>query len=63
MAHAGHEVVLFDNLSNSSSDVVQCLEKITGKTIPFVEGDVRDTALLEKMLRDFRWMPSYTFLA
>ena len=54
MAEAGHQVVLFDNLSNSKLDVVQRLEKITGKPIPFVEGDVRNTALLEKTLRDFK---------
>ena len=53
MAEAGHQVVLFDNLSNSKRCVVQRLEKIIGKKIPFVEGDVRDTALLEKTLRDF----------
>ena len=54
MVEAGHQVVLFDNLSNSKPDVVQRLEKITGKNIPFVEGDVRDTKLLEKTLRDFK---------
>ena len=54
MVKAGHNVVLFDNLSNSKSDVVKRLEKITGKNIPFVEGDVRDTALLEKTLGDFK---------
>lgn len=54
MAEAGHSVVLFDNLSNSKPDVVQRIEKITGKSIPLVEGDVRDTALLEKTLRDFK---------
>ena len=54
MVKAGHQVVLFDNLSNSKPDVVQRLEKITGKNIPFVEGDVRDTKLLEKMLKEFK---------
>jgi UDP-glucose 4-epimerase len=54
MVEAGHQVVLFDNLCNSKPDVVQRLEKITGKVIPFVEGDVRDTALLEKTLRDYK---------
>ena len=54
MVEAGHHVVLFDNLSNSKPDVVQRIEKITGKNIPFVEGDVRDSKLLEKTLRDFK---------
>jgi UDP-glucose 4-epimerase len=54
MVEEGHQVILFDNLSNSKLDVVQRLEKITGKKIPFVEGDVRDTKLLEKTLGDFK---------
>jgi UDP-glucose 4-epimerase len=54
MLEANHQVILFDNLSNSKPDVVARLEKITGKKIPFVEGDIRDTALLEKTIRDFK---------
>ena len=34
--------------------MVQRLEKVTGKNIPFVEGDVRDTKLLEKTLKEFK---------
>lgn len=47
---AGHEVVLYDNLSNSNSDVLNRLEDITTTRIPFVKGDVRDTALLIETL-------------
>lgn len=46
----GHKVVLFDNLSNSKASVVQKLEQITGKTMPFIQGDVRDKALLATVL-------------
>ena len=53
MAEAGHKVILFDNLCNSKPDVVTRLKKITGKAIHFVNGDVRDTPLLEKTLVDF----------
>jgi UDP-glucose 4-epimerase len=51
---AGHEVVLFDNLSNSDASVLQSLEKITDKKISFIEGDVRDFELLSKTLRDYK---------
>jgi len=51
---AGFKVVLFDNLSNSRCDVVGKLESITNQTIPFVEGDVRDTSLLAKSIKDFK---------
>lgn len=49
---AGQDVVLFDNLSNSRRDVVERIERITGKDIAFVEGDVRDTGLLRRSLED-----------
>ena len=49
---AGHDVVLLDNLSNSQASVVDRLETITGRRLPFVEGDIRDTSLLERTMRD-----------
>lgn len=54
LIEAGHEVVLFDNLSNSQKDVVSRIEQITRKAIPFVEGDVRDTSLLSKTIIDYQ---------
>ncbi|QKM64029.1 UDP-glucose 4-epimerase GalE [Polynucleobacter tropicus] len=52
LAQAGHEAILFDNLCNSSKDVVQRLEKIIGKPITFIEGDVRNTELLVEVMRN-----------
>lgn len=49
---AGHGVVLFDNLSNSQREVVQRIDEIVGHGVPFVEGDIRDTSLLERTLRE-----------
>src|SRR5690606_5032400 len=46
LLQAGYRVVLYDNLSNSSDAVLEQLEQIAGQPIPFVKGDVRDTALL-----------------
>jgi UDP-glucose 4-epimerase len=51
LAEAGHRVVLYDNLSNSSADVVDRLEEITGQRMPFVKGDVRDVALMTDTLK------------
>ena len=51
LIEAGHNVVLFDNLSNSRRDVVDRLKKITQKDITFIEGDIRDTALLSKTIK------------
>lgn len=50
---AGHPVVLLDNLCNSSRDVVARLQRVTGKAVTFVEGDVRDTRLVQTTLENF----------
>lgn len=52
LIEAGHKVVLFDNLSNSHCDVVERLQKITNQIIPFVKGDIRDTSMLSKTIKD-----------
>ena len=54
LIEAGHKVVLFDNLTNSRQDVVDRLESITNQNIPFVEGDVRDTLLLSRTIKDYQ---------
>lgn len=46
----GHHVVLYDNLCNSSVDVLERIEAITHKKPKFVHGDIRDAALLLKTL-------------
>lgn len=43
-------MVLLDNLSNSSVEVVDRLAGIVGETLPFVKGDIRDTPLLVNTL-------------
>jgi UDP-glucose 4-epimerase len=50
LSQFGHQVVLFDNLSNSSISVLDKLAQITGQKIPFVKGDVRETELLRNTL-------------
>jgi UDP-glucose 4-epimerase len=52
MIEAGHNVFLFDNLSNSHIDVVNRLKRLTGRPVPFVQGDIRDTKLLSKTIKD-----------
>lgn len=54
LMEAGHEVVLFDNLSNSNASVLGRLEKILNKKISFIEGDIRDTELLSKILKEYK---------
>jgi UDP-glucose 4-epimerase len=47
----GHEVVIYDNFSNSHPEAVRRAEGITGQSITVIEGDVRDQASLEKALQ------------
>ena len=42
----GDDVTVLDNLSNSSSESISRVEKLTGKKINFINGDIRDCELL-----------------
>lgn len=46
LLNAGHDIVIVDNLSNSSRDVVEKIETITGKSVVFYELDVCDKSEL-----------------
>ena len=54
LANAGYGVVLFDNFCNSHQSVSKRINKITNQDIPCIEGDVRNTQLLIKILTDFK---------
>jgi UDP-glucose 4-epimerase len=54
LSQAGYEVVLLDNFCNSRKSVLERLQKILGKTLTCVEGDVRDIALVTKTLQDYK---------
>lgn len=43
----GYEIVIYDNLSNSSSVVLKRLSQITKKPITFINSDIRDTESLD----------------
>ena len=45
----GYDVVVLDNLSNSSSKSLERVKAITGKDVKFYEGDIRDRKILEKI--------------
>lgn len=51
LAATGHEVVCFDNLSNSRAEVMDQLETITGQSIPLIVGDIRDRTSLEQAMQ------------
>ncbi|MDM0049038.1 UDP-glucose 4-epimerase GalE [Variovorax sp. J22R115] len=52
LAAAGYEPLILDNLGNSDVRVLERLERIIGTRPRFIEGDVRDRALLDKLFRE-----------
>ncbi len=46
MLRQGEDVVVLDNLSNSSPEAIRRVERISGKAIKTIVGDVRDRGLL-----------------
>ena len=49
LLESGHEVIVIDNLCNSNPESLNRVKMITGKEVPFYEGDVRDETLLNKI--------------
>lgn len=52
LLEAGIEVVALDNLCNSSIESIFRVEMLSGKSVTFVEGDIRDTAVLETLFNE-----------
>ncbi len=50
LLNAGHEVVVVDNLCNSSKTSLERVKKITGKSVKFYKLDIRDEKKLNKVL-------------
>lgn len=46
---AGYQLVVVDNLSNSKREALARVEKITGKSVPFYQVDIRDYAGLSEV--------------
>ncbi len=51
LLNAGHEVIVLDNLCNSSSESLSRIEKLTQKSLTFVKGDIRDSQLLDQVFQ------------
>ena len=49
MLMEGYEVIVIDNLCNSSIEVLKRIREITGSDISFYEGDVRDRSMLSRI--------------
>lgn len=52
LLQAGFEVVVLDNLCNSSAESLSRVAKIAGRSPTFVQGDIRDKALLQSLFAE-----------
>ena len=46
---AGYDMVVYDNLSNSSREAINRVSALIGQPIEFIEGDIRDAESLKKV--------------
>ena len=49
LLNQGHEVVVFDNLSNSCEEALNRVKKLTGKDLTFYQADMLDRDALENI--------------
>jgi UDP-glucose 4-epimerase len=54
LLNAGHQVVIVDNLCNSSAKVLDRIEALAGKNFSFMQADVRDGAALDRIFAEHR---------
>ena len=54
LIEAGYKVVIFDNFCNSSKESVKRVEKIVGKNIITIEGDIRNPDDLQKVFSQYK---------
>ncbi|MGL5048649.1 MAG: UDP-glucose 4-epimerase GalE [Shewanella sp.] len=52
LLNVGQDVIVLDNLSNSSIEALNRVEQITGKSVTFYQGDILNKALLQKVFND-----------
>lgn len=52
LLQAGHEVTVFDNFSNSHPESLERVQRITGKRLSLIRGDIRDHAALVTALHN-----------
>ena len=54
LLNTGHQVVIVDNLCNSSAKVLDRIEALAGKHFSFIQADVRDSAALDRIFAEHR---------
>ena len=52
---ADYDIVVYDNLSNSSREAINRVSSLIGQPIEFIEGDIRDTELLRQVFTEHQF--------
>ena len=52
LLNAGYEIVVLDNLSNSSEKCLDAVRELTGKDFPFYQVDMLDKDAMEKVFEE-----------
>lgn len=52
LLECGEDIIILDNFSNSSPEMLDGIRQITGRTFKFYEGDMRDKALLDRVFTE-----------
>jgi len=63
LLNAGKEVVVLDNFSNGHKEALRRVEQICNRSLAVVEGDIRDQALVERVLSEFKCISVVHFAA
>ena len=50
---AGYPIIVLDNFSNSKMEAVKRTRQLAGEEFPFIEGDIRDRALLDNIFQQY----------
>lgn len=53
LLNSEHEVIVLDNLCNSSEESLNRVQQICGKTLTFVQGDIRDAQVLDQVFQQY----------
>lgn len=53
MLASGHDIVVVDNLSNSSQQSLNRVTQISGKIFPFIQADIRDKAAMRAIFKAY----------
>ncbi len=52
LLQAGKDVLVLDNFANSSAESLKRVQELAGRELKFVEGDIRDRALLDSLFSE-----------